>query len=221
MQKQSAGQSSLGLSTPTKSSPVCSFTLNKEGIVTGATTWMLKILGYMQEEFIGHHLGEFFADGGEGRLWTTRLVGRSPAHHRAVLVGKDRISRPVLLYASREYILGWLPRATSLVEIINALNRAEVKRQALASQFQAVLGSMEGGAYGIDMDGRCLFINETGASFLGVHAQKVLGKPIHDLIICDSHDATWPLRERDSACDGLNIERRCVRVANAVMNDIK
>ena len=162
MQKQSAGQSSLGLSTPTKSSPVCSFTLNKEGIVTGATTWMLKILGYMQEEFIGHHLGEFFADGGEGRLWTTRLVGRSPAHHRAVLVGKDRISRPVLLYASREYILGWLPRATSLVEIINALNRAEVKRQALASQFQAVLGSMEGGAYGIDMDGRCLFINEPG-----------------------------------------------------------
>lgn len=209
MRKQPAGKSSLSVFTATKTTPACSFTLNKEGIVTGATTWMLKILGYMQEEFVGHHLSEFLVDGGEGRLRTTRLVDSSVARHRAVLVGKDYISRPVLLHASREYVFGWLPRATCLVEIINALNRADVKYQALGSQFQAVLGSMEGGAYGIDLDGRCLFINETAASFLGVHAQKVLGKPIHDLIICDSHDAAWLSRERDSACDGFRPGNGC------------
>lgn len=194
---------------PGKAKPLCSFRLDKAGRVTEATLWMLRVLGYTHEEFVGHNLCEFFPDNGEGPLWMMRLTDRGVAHHRALLVGKDYISRPVRLYASGEYIVGWLPRASCLVEIINILNSAELKSQSLVSQFQAVLGSMEGGAYGVDMDGRCIFMNETGASFLGLRAPEVLGMRIQDLIACDSHDAAWALIDGQLACDGFRPGKGC------------
>ena len=209
MRNKPVDQSSQSPLIPGKATPVCSFRLDKTGIVTEATTWMLKILGYAHEEFIGHNVAKFFPNDGDDPFWMTRLLGRDVGHHRALLMGNDGIARPVRLYASGEYILGWLPRATCLVEMINILHSAEVKSQSIVSQFQAVLGSMEGGAYGVDMDGRCIFINETGASFLGLHTQEVLGLAIHDLITCDSHDPAWALMDGQLACHGFRPGRGC------------
>ena len=134
---------------------------------------------------------------------------RNVAYHRAVLIGKDCISRLVFLSASETLTVGRLPRATCLTELITALNKAEGTCRGLESRFQAVLGAMEAGAYGIDNDGRCLFINETGALLLGVDPQNLLGKPIHDLITCSSHDGTWRAGGSDLACEGFRPGKGC------------
>jgi PAS domain S-box-containing protein len=209
MRNKPVDQSSQGSSISNKATPVCSFRLDMTGMVTEATTCMLKILGYAREEFIGHNIEKFFPHDGDDPFWMTRLLGRDIGYHRALLMGKDDIARPVRLFVSGEYILGWLPRTTCLVEMNNILHSAEAKSQSIMSQFQAVLGSMEGGAYGVDMEGRCIFINETGASFLGLHTQEVLGLAIHSLITCDSHDAAWALMDGQKTCHGFRPGKGC------------
>jgi PAS domain S-box-containing protein len=50
------------------------------------------------------------------------------------------------------------------------------------SQHIALLESTGEGIYGVDLEGRCTFINKAGASLLGYHAEDLLGQSMHRLI---------------------------------------
>src|SRR5574343_497585 len=49
-------------------------------------------------------------------------------------------------------------------------------------QLEMILESTGEGIYGIDLRGRCIFINETGAQMLGYTPDEVLGRSMHYLI---------------------------------------
>ena len=63
-------------------------------------------------------------------------------------------------------------------------------------QLEMILESTGEGIYGIDLKGRCIFINEAGAELLGYTPDEVLGRPMHYLIHHSHADATlMPVHE--------------------------
>jgi PAS domain S-box-containing protein len=57
-------------------------------------------------------------------------------------------------------------------------------------QFELLLESAGEGIYGIDCNGRCIFINRTGAEMLGFSPDEVLGRQMHYLIHHSHADAS-------------------------------
>src|SRR5574343_1823488 len=63
-------------------------------------------------------------------------------------------------------------------------------------QLELILESTGEGIYGIDLRGRCIFINETGAEMLGYTPDEVLGRSMHYLIHHSHADETrMPVQE--------------------------
>ena len=63
-------------------------------------------------------------------------------------------------------------------------------------QLEMILESTGEGIYGIDLKGRCIFINEAGARLLGYTPDEVLGRSMHYLIHHSHADATlMPVHE--------------------------
>jgi PAS domain S-box-containing protein len=58
--------------------------------------------------------------------------------------------------------------------------RAEKDRERLAREKSALLESTSEGVYGMDLEGRCTFINPAGAALLGYQPEDLLGKNMHD-----------------------------------------
>ena len=57
--------------------------------------------------------------------------------------------------------------------------RAEKDRERLAREKSALLESTSEGIYGMDLAGRCTFINPAGAALLGYQPEDLLGKNMH------------------------------------------
>jgi len=74
-------------------------------------------------------------------------------------------------------------------QLISDLRRAE-------SRSRALLNSTSEGIYGVDADGRCLFINQAGASLLGYRPEDLLGQPMHALLHHTRADgAPYPMED--------------------------
>ena len=58
--------------------------------------------------------------------------------------------------------------------------RAEKDRERLAREKSALLESTSEGIYGVDLAGRCTFINPAGAALLGYQPDDLLGKNMHE-----------------------------------------
>lgn len=59
---------------------------------------------------------------------------------------------------------------------------AIVDQQSWSNQLDLLLASTGEGIYGVDIDGRCVFINRAGAEMLGYRADQILGRNMHDLM---------------------------------------
>src|SRR5581483_8643736 len=62
--------------------------------------------------------------------------------------------------------------------------------------FEALLESTKEGLYGIDLEGRCTFLNRAGAAMLGYTRYEVLGRNMHRLIHHSREDRS-PYDEHD------------------------
>jgi PAS domain S-box-containing protein len=67
-------------------------------------------------------------------------------------------------------------------EINSDFGGAPTTRRLWRNQLELMLDSTGEGIYGIDMDGRCIFINRAGAELLGHEPDAVLGREMHGLI---------------------------------------
>jgi PAS domain S-box-containing protein len=54
--------------------------------------------------------------------------------------------------------------------------------RAWRNQLELLLASTGEGIYGVDLEGRCVFINRAGAEMLGYRPEQVLGRNMHDLM---------------------------------------
>ncbi len=87
--------------------------------------------------------------------------------------------------------------------------RAEAERDRLMIERVAMLDAVGEGIYGIDMDGRCTFINGAAAQLLGYERKDCLGRNMHDLIHSKRSDGSvYPVED----CRIFNAFRKAVGV---------
>jgi two-component system, OmpR family, sensor histidine kinase VicK len=155
-------------------------------------------LGYAPEELVGKYLFDFvqvdhkhgwaeywkaMSEQGEdqGRLYTRKKDG-SPC----VIAFRNKL---VQLPGSEPFVLG---HGIDITEKTNA----EANMQSLTRQRESILDSVGDGIYGIDLDGRIVFVNKVGANLLGYMPEEMQGELLHPLVHHSRSDGTpYPLDE--------------------------
>lgn len=70
----------------------------------------------------------------------------------------------------------------SAIRDISQLKQVQEERERLHRNIRLLLDSTAEGLYGIDLEGRCTFVNPAGAELLGYSPEELLGQPMHRLI---------------------------------------
>jgi PAS domain S-box-containing protein len=70
----------------------------------------------------------------------------------------------------------------SLTEDISESKRAQEERNLVAQRMQLLLESSGQGTYGIDLQGKCTFINRATCEMVGYSSEEALGRNMHDLV---------------------------------------
>ena len=87
--------------------------------------------------------------------------------------------------------------------------QAEAERERLGQEIRLLLDSTAGGIFGLDLEGRCTFMNRSGAEMLGFDADGLVGKNMHQLTHHSRPDGSpYPL----DACPlyrAMRTERAC------------
>ncbi len=112
---------------------------------------------------------------------------------RLYLTDKQSPSQPSPEFTDAdEQIIGALAfQAGTAIETAHLLRQV----QEAEARNRAILNSVEEGIYGIDTTGRCLFLNQAGATLLGYAPDDVVGQHIHPLIHHTRHDGKPHPRE--------------------------
>lgn len=195
---------------------ICTHDLN--GYLLSINTHAAENLGYKPEELIGKYLLDFIqvdhkhgweeywqamAERGEdqGRLYTRKKDG-SPC----VIAFRNKV---VELPGSPPFVLGHGIDITEKTD-------AEAKMHNLMRQRESILDSVGDGIYGIDLEGRVVFVNRVGANLLGYTPEEMQGQRLHPLVHHSKSDGSpYPAEE----CPVLVTMRRHspIRVRNEVL----
>jgi PAS domain S-box-containing protein len=84
------------------------------------------------------------------------------------------------------------------------------------SQHVALLESTTEGVYGLDLQGRCTFINNAGATLLGYQVEDVIGQPMHELIHHHRRDGSPYSRNTCSIYQVFRTGQAC-RIDNEIL----
>ncbi|MDR3390849.1 MAG: sensor domain-containing diguanylate cyclase [Sulfuriferula sp.] len=149
-----------------------------------------------RENVIGKRLTEVFPSVREfglfavlQRVWKTGQSERFPA-----------------AYYQDSHISGWrdnyvyrLPsgEVVAIYEDITERKRAETALRELNEKLSSLLNSMAEGAYGVDTNGNCAFVNQSFLRILGYdNADEIIGQHIHELIHHSHPDGShYPAQE--------------------------
>ncbi len=199
-----------------------------EGIlVTNASNEILRvnrafsaITGFSPEEVVGRdpamlgsarHGAEFFSamwaaisrnGTWEGDIWNRRKNGDDFPAHLIITAIKD----------SDGSVTNYVGTFSDVTERMQSEARLNDAHQRMAS----LLNSMAEGAYGVDLDGNCTFVNQSFLRILGYQsADEVVGKKMHGLIH-HSHADGSPYPSRDCKMYKAYRQNRNVQVDDEV-----
>ena len=114
---------------------------------------------------------ELLAGERDSDAWEQRFVRRDG--HLVIANGRFSVIRDGA--GKPHYIL-------NLSEDITERKRAEEARNQATQQMQLILESTGQGIYGIDLQGKCAFINRATCEMIGYGPEEVLGRNLHDLV---------------------------------------
>ena len=93
---------------------------------------------------------------------------------------------------------------------ITESKRASIALERMATEMRLLLESTSEGIYGIDLDGRCTFINTAALQMLGYELSEVLGQNVHDLMHAHRPDGTSYPVEDCPIMKGIKRGERCL-----------
>lgn len=156
------------------------------GCITSWNPAAERLLGYSVGEILGKPRTVLEPPGRrdeEDRMLDLVLQGERLHDVEAQRVRKDgRIIDVSLTVFPVRDMAGHITAASAIVRDITERKRAEQERQKLLKDRLLLLESTGEGIYGMDLQGRCTFMNRAAASMLGYQSEHLLGKPLHDLI---------------------------------------
>ena len=154
-------------------------------------------LGYSREEMLSMRLPDIVETEGGRFSMQEAIDALQPAGVRMVECRhrrKDGSTFPVevnvrYIQLDRAYMV-------AVVRDITERKRAEEERQRAARLMQLLLESAGEGIYGIDTEGRCIFINRAGGKMLGYEPEELLGRNMHRLAHHHHEDGSvYPVEE--------------------------
>jgi len=120
-------------------------------------------------------------------FWAGETAFRSPDGHEIPAL------QLIVVHKGRNGAVEYL---SIVARDITERKRMEKEQARLTEDLRLLLESTDQGIYGIDLDGRCTFINAAGARKLGYHVEEMTGKSMHDLIHHTRTDGTaYPEKE--------------------------
>jgi two-component system, OmpR family, sensor histidine kinase VicK len=155
-------------------------------------------LGYSVEELVGQHIVDHIPDEHKHGFYSYETALHETGADQGLLYlrCKDGTIR-VVAYRNKLLALpGEPPFVLGHGIDITEKTDAEDKLHALMRQRESILDSVGDGIYGMDMQGRILFVNQVGASMMGYTREEVQGRDMHSLIHHSRADGSpYPVAE--------------------------
>jgi len=84
----------------------------------------------------------------------------------------------------------------ALNEDVTERRRAEAERSRITKQMQLLLDSTGQGVYGVDLEGKCTFVNRATCEMIGYRSEEVVGRNMHQLVHHHKPDGSpYPVEE--------------------------
>lgn len=165
--------------------PVGILIVSRTGAIVEANRAVGDMLGFNCREHIGRSICEWLAREHDAASLLSRVQQQRIVHNEWVPFRcKDRTTRYLRVSASGAFRKRRLLLVFCVVQSPEMVAAVENANRRSESYFESVLNATDHGIYGVDLDGQCLFINETAAQFIGRRVDRLVGQPIHELIEC-------------------------------------
>lgn len=167
-------------------------THDMRGVILSINTHGAQSIGRTRDEMVGHTLTEFMPEDRTGGftkylndiLEKGEVQGLLHLRHINGEVRAIAYRNKLIVHPGRDpYVLGF---GVDISEQI----RAEDKLRALSRQSNSILESVGDGIFGLDLEGRCTFINPAALQMLGYKQEEVLGRDLHAMIQHTRPDGT-------------------------------
>jgi len=99
-------------------------------------------------------------------------------------------------YLAGSVVPSTLVRAVMFLAVAAVVSLLSERRHALYNETRLLLESTGEGIYGIDLEGRCTFINDSAARMLGYRPDEIIGKSTHDLVHYKKKDGSTCVPEQ-------------------------
>ncbi|GGH16903.1 hypothetical protein GCM10011586_39070 [Silvibacterium dinghuense] len=161
---------------------ICTHDLN--GYLLSINPFAAANLGYTPEELVGRYMLDFM-DVEHQHGWQSYWDAMAARGEEEGLLYVNRKDGSLCVIAFRNKLVQ-IPGAEPFVighgiDLTEKIE-AEEKLRALMRQRESILESVGDGIYGLDMEGRIVFVNRAGAQLLGFTPEEMQGQPIHRLI---------------------------------------
>lgn len=175
------------------------FEVNVDGTITSLNTAFEKLTGWRTSDWVGRSFDGLLRPEDRARAaeaFQHNLTSDSRSSGVYGFVAAD--GREVLLETSSQvHLSGGKPVCVrGIARDVTERVRAEAAQRELTRDMELLLASTAEGIYGLDADGRCVFVNPAAARLLGYDAEEMLGRNIHHLVHYKKQDGT-PYPEED------------------------
>jgi two-component system sensor histidine kinase VicK len=168
------------------------FTCSVEGRLTSLNSFTAETLGYRAEALMGRSVTELMDAEGAAlfqeclRTLETEEEWQGALHLRR----SDGVYRRIAARSRRMQLPGERPFVLNHGMDVTEQHQAEQALHLATRQRELILEAVGEGIYGIDLEGRVTFINETGARALGYSPEQLTGRDLHELIHHSHADGT-------------------------------
>jgi PAS domain S-box-containing protein len=180
--RESLKERELQLRTIFERSPIGILLIGKDGIVVDCNDRHAEIMGSTREKIIGMNLREEIKDAGLRAAVFGALAGEQTefeAEYTSISGGKTTLVRslfnPTEIGASPTEVINTTEDITERKQIEEALRASEEKSRLL-------LESVGEGIFGVDLDGKVVFINPAANRMLGYDPEELIGHGVHEKI---------------------------------------
>jgi PAS domain S-box-containing protein len=158
-------------------------TISPEGKITDVNKATEDVTGSIRSELIGTDFSDYFTEPEKAREGYQRaFLKKYVTDYPLVLRHRDGHITEVLYNASVYHneagdVLGVFAAARDVTE----RNKAEQEVAQLSLQNRLILDSAGEGIYGLDIDGKCTFVNPAALQLLGFRIEELIGQHSHSM----------------------------------------
>jgi PAS domain S-box-containing protein len=168
-----------------ENAPTGSHWFASDGNILRVNRAELEMLGYLRDEFVGHHISEFHSDAEVVANMLRRLhAGEEVRNYPARLRCKDGSKREALIDANVLWEDGKFVHSRCFVRDATDRNAVDETRSRLAD----IVESSQDAIISKTIDSRIVSWNRGAACLFGYSADEAIGKPITILIPPERHD---------------------------------